>query len=341
MSDDTLRQLWSDAELDSALAALHHDVGGDGGLESARTSLLTAAGAEPAEASKQRSDSWRWIAAAAAVVVLTGGVVVAEQRTGLEPESVAPAAAVPGPDQLRGVDLPVRPGEFRHVTTSLWNVMTRGSGAEPSSYVGTQTEVWIPADPAGEWHRRSWMTNTLPGLPVPTPHLEPPPVHTADESGPGGMFPVVRAQYAGRDFRGSWDTPTAPFLAGLPADVQVLRDRLVGDQSSMGTALHPGKPNSPGQSIQMVCQVLALGVVRGEVRVALWRALARVPGIVTTPGKAAPDGRPGIGFTAQDTGDTVLADPETAQLIGYTLPPKPGHNSLEAVYQYTITKTGS
>ena len=121
----------------------------------------------------------------------------------------------------------------------------------------------------------------------------------------------------------------------------------------------------------MVRQVLELGVLRGNVRVALWRALAQVPGIVTTPGKAAPDGRVGIGFTADGDGGTIIADPESAQLIGYTLPhkssikpkattttspssttgsstmttqaaPEPTgspQNELETIYQYSWTQT--
>jgi hypothetical protein len=323
MTDDNIRQIWSDAELDAALADLHDDVD-DGDLTFARTSLLAAAGAEPEAppAPPKTRGAWRWIAVAAAVATLTGGLVVAAQLTNRDPAPVAPAAKVPGLDDLRGVDLPIGPGEFRHTTTSAWFLLTQGPYSTPTSYVGTQTEVWIPADPAGTWHLKSWMTNTLPGLKVPTPHLEPPPLHTADQSGPGGMYEDVRAEYAGHNFQGSWDNPTAPFIARLPADVEQLRAGLVNDQSSMSTDRHPGKPNSPGLSIQMVRRVLELGLVRGEVRVALWRALARVPGIATTPGKAAPDGRIGIGFTARGTGDTLIADPATAQLIGYTLPPK-------------------
>jgi hypothetical protein len=324
LREDNVRKMWSEAELDAALADLNSDVDEeDDGLAFARASLLTAAGvAEAPPAEPRRSGTWRWIAVAAAVTALTGGLVVATSVTGRDPAPVAPAATTPGLDDLRGVDLPIRPGEFRHTTTSSWSVIYRGDSKQ-AAYVGTQTEVWIPADPAGTWRRHSWMTNTLPGLTVPAPHYEPVPKHATEESGPGGMFQIVRDQYKGMKFQGSWDTPTAPFLAALPADVEQLRAQLIGEQSSMGIALHPGRPNSPGQSLQMAWRVLRLGVVRGEVRVALWRALARVPGIVTTPGTRSPDGRIGIGFTADGTGGTLVADPATAQLIGYTLPPKP------------------
>jgi hypothetical protein len=371
VTDDNLRHIWSDAQLDAALADLHDDVGDDSGLTFARASLLTAAGAEPGEAPEpHRSGSWRWIAAAAAVVVLTGGVVVAGVVTDRDPVPVAPATPAPGLDQLRGVDLPIRPGQFRHATTSSWSVATRDTDRGPTSYVGTQTEVWIPADPAGEWRRRSWTTDTPAGLPVPVPRLDPLPVNTIDESGPGGAFPSAEAhsRYLGKNFRGSWDTPTAPFVAALPADVQWLRDRLADDQSSMGDS-HPGAPAGPGVALQMVRRVLEPGLVRGDVRVALWKALARVPGIVLVPRAAAPDGRGGIGFKVQDTGDTLIADPGTAQLIGYTLSPKfpadgqeprntaelpvsspPGTtapprptekiHSVEAIYHYTVTDAG-
>lgn len=58
MTDDNIRQIWSDAELDAALADLHDDVG-DGDLTFARTSLLAAAGAEPEAPPRRRSPAAR------------------------------------------------------------------------------------------------------------------------------------------------------------------------------------------------------------------------------------------------------------------------------------------
>ncbi|MEV6873766.1 CU044_5270 family protein [Amycolatopsis sp. NPDC051128] len=318
--DNNIRQIWSDAELDAALADLHGDPGPDDGLAFARTALLTAAGAPPEEAPAPRKShgSWRWIAVAAAVATLTGGLFVATRVPGQEPAVVSPAA--PGLDQLRGTDLPVRPGEYRHMTTSMWSTITNDKRV--SGYFGTLTELWIPADPGGIWHRRSQTTNELPGLPVPQPRYEPKPVKKSDEAGAGGLFPIVRIQYPDSSFPGTWDAPTADFVARLPVDVQQLRDQLVNTQGAMGKAVHPGKPNGPGRSAEMVQHVMELGLAPGKLRVALWQALARVDGIVTKPGTVAPDGRVGIGFTAQDTGDTLIADPETAQLIGHTIPPK-------------------
>ncbi|WP_328447901.1 hypothetical protein [Amycolatopsis sp. NBC_00438] len=320
MTDDNIRQIWSDAELDAALAHLHDDVGDDVDLTFARTSLLTAAGAEPEappEPAKSRG-AWRWIAVAAAVATLTGGLVVATQfaNRAPAPAPIAPAATLPGLDDLRGVDLPIGPGEFRLTTSSSW--MEADKGSIPTTYVGTQTELWIPADPAGDWHLHSTLTNTPTGLQVPTPRMEPVPVHITDTTGAGGIFPGM---YGGPDFLGSWDAPTALFVTNLPADVQVLRAQLIDAQRGLGTPVRRGEENSPGAAVQMVRKTLELGLARGDVRVALWRALAGIDGIVTTPGMPSPDGRIGIGFTAKD-GGTLIADQATAQLIGYTLPRK-------------------
>jgi hypothetical protein len=341
MTDDNIRQIWSDAELDAALAELHDDVD-DGDLTFARTSLLAAAGADPeapSEPAKSRG-AWRWIAVAAAVAALTGGLVVVTQLTNRDPASVGPAAPAgpPGLDDLRGADLAIRPGEFRHTTMSEW--FTMNSEHRPEAYVGTQSEVWIPADPTATWRFHSLMTNTLSGLQVPSPQYEPPPLHESEQTGPGGLYQNVQTQYAGQNFRGSWDNPTAPFITGLPADVEQLRARLLNDESAMSTAPHPGLPNGPSLTIQMVRQVLELGLIRGEVRVALWRALAGVPGIVITPGKPSPDGRIGVGFTASDTGSTLIADPATAQLIGYTLPSK-GSVGGSGIVQSTVLQPPS
>ncbi|WP_326956998.1 CU044_5270 family protein [Amycolatopsis sp. NBC_01286] len=333
MTDDNIRQIWSDAELDAALADLHDDVG-DGDLTFARTSLLAAAGAEPETppAPAESRGAWRWIAVAAAVATLTGGLVVATQLTNRDPAPapIAPAATLPGLDDLRGVDLPIGPGEFRLTTSSSW--MAADKGANPKTYVGMQARLWIPADPAGDWHLRSTLTNTPTGLQVPVPRLEPVPVHNTDTTGAGGIFPGM---YGGPDFQGSWDAPTALFVTSLPADVQALRAQLTNAQAGVGTPVRRGEENSPGAVVQMVRKTLELGLARGDVRVALWRALAGVEGIVTTPGMPSPDGRTGIGFTAKD-GGTLIADQATAQLIGYTLPLKesiggPGIQSSEVV----------
>lgn len=371
MTEKNVHPIWSDTELDAALADLHSDPGPDNGLTFARASLLAATGAplnqtpfhQAPPAPRKSRGSWRWISVAAAVAALTAGLIVVTDHS---PSTVTPAATAepPGLDQLKGVDLPTGKAGFFHTAISSWSVTDRASDGKPTRYLGTQSDTWVAVDTAAKWRRHSWFTNSPAGLPVPTPHQEPVPSKTTDENGPGGMFPEVEAHYPGQDFQGSWDTPTAPFLAALPADVKVLRERLVNDQGSMSAAIHPGKPNSPAMSIQMVRRVLELGVVRGDVRVALWRALAQVPGIVTTPGKAAPDGRAGIGFTAGDTGDTLIADPGTAQLIGYTLPSKPSggsksaatgsstpttqatpkstgsaRNELETIYTYSVTPT--
>ncbi len=316
MIDDNIRQIWSDAELDAALADLHDDVG-DSDLTFARTSLLAAAGAEPETPAESRG-AWRWIAVAAAVATLTGGLVVATQLTNRDPApaSIAPAATLPGLDDLRGVDLPIGPGEFRLTTSSSW--MQADKGANPKTYVGMQARLWIPADPAGDWHLRSTLTNTPTGLQVPVPRLEPVPLHTTDTTGAGGIFPGM---YGGPDFQGSWDAPTALFVTSLPADVEALRAQLTNAQAGVGTPVRRGEETSPGAVVQMVRKTLELGLARADVRVALWHALAGVEGIVTTPGMPSPDGRTGIGFTAKD-GGTLIADQATAQLIGYTLPLK-------------------
>ncbi|WP_329054426.1 CU044_5270 family protein [Amycolatopsis sp. NBC_01488] len=354
MADDNVRPIWSDAELDTALADLHADPGSDDDLAFVRTSLLAAAGAppekEPAARPKSRG-SWRWIAVAAAVAALTGGLVVATQVTDREPAVVTPA--VPGLDQLRGTDLPVSPGEFRHTTSSMW-FRTKGPGGEPAGYLGTLTELWIPADPATPWHLRSKASNDLPGLAVPAPHLNPVPLHSEDQlSGPGGLFPTAGYNLPA-GFAGSWNIPTAKFIATLPADADRLRTRLLADRSTTSHSPSPETPNSPALVIRMAYQVLETGLPRGDVRVALWRALSRIDGIVTAPGTRAPDGRTGIGFTARATGETLIADPATAQLIGRTEPPDPTPGTsrpksglpaspqqvwLAVSYWYTVTET--
>jgi hypothetical protein len=304
LREDNVRKIWSEAELDAALADLHGDAGADDGLAFARASLLAAAGVEEAPpAGPRRSGAWRWLAVAAAVVTLVGGLgIVAARWTPDAPEPARPAAA------LAGLDRPLAPGEFRYTEMRDW---THEFAAGAASKVQRRIELWIPADPHGVWHRRTTLTIKGPWAGGKTTGPTPQPV---DEYGPGGVF--AAQHYL------NWLTPDAAFVASLPADRQKLAQRLTADTLDVDDP-RKGLMHSATDSLGMVRGVLELGLLRPDVRFALRDALASIPGIFVVPGRTLPDQRQAVAYIAKDTGMRLFLDPATAQLLAADSAPTP------------------
>lgn len=301
MREDNVRKIWSEAELDAALSDLNSDVEEDDGLAFARASLLAAAGVEVAPpAGPQRAGAWRWLAVAAAVVTLVGGLgVAAAVWTPDPPEMSQPAAAPPD------LDRPLAPGEFHYTQKLAWlPQFVFGQSVE----LQQKTELWVPADPTGVWHRRTAWTGSVRGLGPDlkrdlkinlTPH---------DEAGARGVF-------ADQPYL-NWLTPDAAFLAALVPDRQVLAQRLVTDTLD---AKEPpnGRTHRAPEVLGMVRSVLETGAVRQDVRIALLDALTTIPGIINyvAPDWTTPDRRPATVYVAKDTGQRLFLDPATARLL--------------------------
>jgi hypothetical protein len=303
LTEDNVRQIWSDAELDAALGELHSDVGDEDGLAFARATLLAAAGAEPEEAPKpRRSGSWRWIAVAAAVVTLVGGFAVAAEV--LNPGGPAPVHPAATPPDL---DRPLAPGEYHYSRQEYWYPV--GSSFHVA-FVQQQVELWVPADPAGMWHRRRGMTGRVVGRLDDDDRAKIPPMSGADvdEYGPGGVFPGP----GGGPFL--WQTPDARFLESLTPDETALRDHLVGTS------------RYPSEQLRQAASALTPGFPAKDVRVALCKALANLGGIQAYPDPVrAPDGRQSLAFLAPSTQDTLYVDPTTFVAIAITPYPPPLH----------------
>ncbi|MGK3200660.1 CU044_5270 family protein [Amycolatopsis sp. MEPSY49] len=286
MREDNVRKIWSDAELDAALADLHDDVDEDDSLAFARASLMAAAGTTEAPPRQRRRGSWRWIAVAAAVVTLVGGLGIVVSLRPPAPEPAQPAA------QLADLDRPLAPGEFHYTQKLAW--VTQMTFGRPSKFQ-QMVELWIPADPTGVWHRRTRWTGGITGL-DPTSqakvHLDRAPL---DEYGPGGVFPSQPPV--------NWVAPDASFVASLPPD-----------RAQVAKALLRDNRGGPAESLTMVRSVLALGLVRKDVRFALRDALIAIPSVHAEPAHTA-DGRPATVIVAKDTGQRLYLDPSTAQLL--------------------------
>ncbi|MER6763033.1 MULTISPECIES: hypothetical protein [Amycolatopsis] len=290
MNDDTVRHLWSDAELDEALAALHpHEETTDRAeLDRARASMMRAAAAvsesdEPVVPQrKQRSGAWRWIAVAAAVALVTGGVVVVRELASA-PSTLAPAGTGSATDG-REAGAP-----FNHVVTKYSRTaLVNGTSV---FRVRDQVDLWIPADPTGIWKRR-WTRAEPPTLlgGEPRDSAKLPGPSQAEQSAPGGRFTPDFRIPSGDSPAGTlgWSLPTPEFVASLPTDPNSLANRLLKDRippalSPIGDGPLPqplayGTPKVPSRisypsATGMILNVLASGYASRELRLAFMKAM--------------------------------------------------------------------
>ena len=114
------------------------------------------------------------------------------------------------------------------------------------------------------------------------------------------------------DFEGGdWPQPSTGFLASLPRDAGQLYDRLRQDTAGRGQ-------DPELEMLGYVADVLRDGLVPADLRAALYRALAKVPGLEITEQVANLDGHKGTayGISGAGTRHDVIVDPATGQFIG-------------------------
>lgn len=110
-----------------------------------------------------------------------------------------------------------------------------------------------------------------------------------------------------------WQQPSPEWLAALPRDPAALRDRLYADTAGHGRSVD-------GEAFVYVADLLRSGVVPADLRSALYRVLATVPGVEITSSSASIGADDGVGlgyYEAKDgTRQEIVIDPANGELIG-------------------------
>jgi hypothetical protein len=259
----------------------------------------------------------RLIASAAAVVALVAGVLVVQTVRSDDAVPVASAAVVvqlnSAADKVAAKDQPLRPGQYRYLTSRTWGLSTSHLVGDDGtltdmglSYLREDVrELWVPADPKEECLLRQGPTGKYKwvvgddekaresGVDLPRPE-------TSDLRVPCGDFDG-----------GGWQQPSTEFLASLPRDPGQLYDRLRRDSTG-----HGGNLNQ--EMLTYATDALSTGLVPADLRAALYRALAKVPGLEITEKVANLDGRTGTayGISADGVRRDVIIDPATGDFIG-------------------------
>lgn len=203
---------------------------------------------------------------------------------------------------IESTDFTVAPGQWLYITSEFGYP----ERSEPGRMTATQrSETWVPSDQSGDWYllRRDHGTKT----------------------------PYIVAQRgafygSGPSKRGSWNNPTPEFYASVPRDTTALRDSLYPARYRTGSTAtpNPTRTDSPDRRVFMrLSDILREGLLPADLRAALYRVLATIPGMEVTEHAATLNGETGVAFQWRSTGPAeigdgqqIVIDPKTGQYIG-------------------------
>jgi hypothetical protein len=247
------------------------------------------------------------IASAAAVVVLAAGVLFVQAARTDSPAPAASAAATlnSAADNIKPVDEPIEPGQYRYVVSHSWDQVAFAPLSTDQFFALQEwvVEKWVPADPAQlctvrrhftgnhEWQVGDEERARKAGVVLQEPS-------TTEES-----MPCIDGE--------DWSRFLSADVASLPHDPGKLYDLL----------RHMPMPVPIGQEgwvLNRVTAALFSGRAPAALRAALYRALALEPGLEVTEQGAILDGHQGtaLGITSDGTRHDVIIDPDTGQFIG-------------------------
>lgn len=314
MPDENVHGMWSDDELDTALATLRSDVDTDPArLARARRELVGSA--PPQEPTAKR---WpRWVASAAAVAAVVAGVLVVQTVEFEKGEPLAPKAAAAelldsAANRIASGGETVHPGRYLYVGSHDWTMATAADPVPAKSISWLEeslTEQWVPADDRQEWLTRRRTTGQRHYVSV-----------TAAEARRAGIPTDVPAPSSERlrcgwspdgCVPGDWEVPNQEFMASLPRDPDKLYTALRRGSTIDGHV-------SEHDMLYVAGRLLSSGRVPADLRAALYRVLGKLPHIKVTEKFANVDGRTGtaFGIAGREWRYDVIIDPATGKFIG-------------------------
>lgn len=341
---DPVRTLWTEPELDDALAALHADTGTPD-LGRARAALATALAAEstgtttggavsggrparpggPVPVTRRRRWPYAVVAAGVAAAAVAGIVVAGVGRTGPDgggaPDRPASYELTTAADHTTGgTDPRPGPGQYLFVENTVRAI---GQATEaPGDFAWRTTErtrTWVPADESGTWvqdNRRIAGPEWLVGDAAQARSRK-----VGTEGSPqgrvsarcGDFLAVYAGQRASCERGADWKQPTTAWLRTLPTDPKKLLDTMLDGQQL--------SPDTEQYVLQRAWLLLQTGVVPADVRSTIYRSLALLPDLKVTDRYATLDGRQGtaLGITADGMRDDIVVDPASGRYIGFRM----------------------
>jgi hypothetical protein len=336
--DDNVRTMWSDDELDRALAALHPAPDTDDrAFHRVKAGLLLAG--DPVvstPAPKRRRWAW-WTASVATVLTVAASVLLVQTvQTGSTMPDAAGDQLSEAAAKAGTADEPLAPGQYRYITTHAWWLSVSGDYAYLAENL---METWVPADERQDWLWRRDVTGARKWVAGTEAAARADGVLVDEADWPEGEWRAPCGDWYATEpctTPGSWQTPDAGFLAALPRDTEALYTRLRTDTAGHGT-------DPDLEVVVYVADTLRTGRVPADLRAALYRVLAKVPGLEITEQVANLDGVRGTayGLSADGTRHDVIVDPRTGEFIGERRITEDGFGTIPAgtVTEYTSVTT--
>ncbi|MFL6077724.1 MAG: CU044_5270 family protein [Mycobacteriales bacterium] len=315
-----VRPTWTEAELDEAMETLERTLAADAGALARIRSRVLAATAGPPARTRRRTVRWAGLAAGLAAILVGGLVLTVVGASQPPPVYAETVRTLNGAATLadHAQDPQVGPGQYLYVATHAW---WRGEAMRFVYLEENLIETWVPSDRTQEWlerrkltGRRQWLSGNEKDARA-AGVLDQPSWPDGDQRARCGRFgqdPVDKdGGRAGPCGAGGWQEPTAAFLASLPRDPAALYARLRAD-----TKGHGRDPDA--EVLVYAADALRTGLVPADVRAALYRALAHLPGLKVVDHQANLDGRRGVALaiTGDDETQQIIIDPATGQFIG-------------------------
>lgn len=255
----------------------------------------------------------RILFASAAAALLIGGIVVADVVRPAAPGATAEAAEVlnnAAAATIQTADPVVRPGQYLRIqSTNLWATEAVDENGNEYQWLDTEKQTMhVPANRDGEW---VWERSGR----IPTTFFDEESKAYVDRTQAVGPEPYVlrgvNGAFAGPGTEPSFPSPS--YLDSLPRDPRLLLEDIYEKTDGKGQSVD-------GEALVFIADLLRTGVVPGEVRAALYKAAALIPGVTVTEEQATLDGRKGVAIGRVENSShfrqDIIIDPTNGLPIG-------------------------
>lgn len=251
----------------------------------------------------------RWLTSAAAAAVLAA--LVAGDLVGLagwRGNATAEAAEVlntAAQTAITSIDPVVKPGQYLRIrSTNVWSTEEWTEDGSQHQWLDTEKmDMYIPADRSEEW---VWLRSGR----VPTTFFDDKARRFVQEEGRQAHPETLRA--AKGDFYGQPGGTLTMDMSTFPRDPYRLLNHIYIRTLGAGQSVD-------GEALVFIADLLRTGIVPADLRAALYKAAAMIPGVTITEGQANLDGRTGVAIGRTEgtlMRQEIIIDPKTGQLIG-------------------------